>query len=94
MNPIRKELMNFSDKELETEIEWRKKQKKMRPVPQPLENIDWYEVILDAQDYLKYCASDEWHEDTDYASSMLEIVLQTVFGDNIWDWISDVVKEK
>ena len=80
------DLNSFSDKELKMELERRAELK----MPKPLEGIDWRPVIDAAKDYLEFCASEDWHDDTDDAMFMFENVMQTIYGKNIWDWINEV----
>lgn len=45
-------------------------------------------------DYLAHIESDEYHEDNDWAHYIYEAALKAVLGDDIFDRIRDIHKQK
>jgi len=62
----------------------------MDDTPQPLENIDFKNVIRDAKNYIEELAKEDGynHESCDCEHFMYETVMKTVYGNNIFKWIN------
>lgn len=59
-----------------------------KPTPEFLFVEDFRDIVEAAQEYIDYIDSDEYNDDRveDYEESILEAVLLTVYGKNIFDW--------
>lgn len=58
--------------------------------PKQLEShkIDWTGLLKEAQQYIDYIDSDDYHEDNDYGVYLGENVLKTIFGKDVYIWIN------
>ncbi len=45
-------------------------------------------------DYLEYIKSDDYHDDNDWAHYIYEEALKAILGDNIFDRIKEIHKQK
>lgn len=62
----------------------------IKQAPKKLAKIDFTALEKICQDYIDYCASDEYHEDNDYEHYIYETALETVFGEDIWKFINNL----
>lgn len=76
-------LENISDKELEDEINRRKK---ANDIPPPvIENPDFSRVSKSVIDYITALANDEY-DDEDFKQWIYEAALEAMYGGQIWSW--------
>jgi len=47
-------------------------------------------IANEAREMLDYYESDEYHEDNDLGHYLVETVLQTIYGKDVYDWINKV----
>jgi hypothetical protein len=75
--------------EILLKVEKEKEEEKNRlkiAIPKPLEKIDWNNLIKYCEDYLQNLAKREQCKDIDHYTC--EKVLETIYGDNVWDFIN------
>jgi hypothetical protein len=75
--------------EILLKVEKEKEEEKNRlkiAIPKPLEKIDWSNLIKYCEDYLQSLAKREHCKDIDHYT--YEKVLETIYGDNVWDFIN------
>lgn len=80
------DLTTASDKELAAELERRKLAKELAETPKMLKNIDWTEVINNAESEVDDILAGTYHEDNDDAQYMYEAVMQAVYGKKYFEW--------
>lgn len=79
-------LQSLTDEQLEQEIARRKKQKS---IPKLIENPDFSNVILMAQDINKSIVDGIYHEDSDSKHYLYEAVMTALYGEKYWKWINE-----
>lgn len=82
-------LANATDADLRAELERRERERKRGAIPQPMDTIDWSPVLSVCEQYRDFVASDEYHEDNDFANYIYEAAIAAVFGDGFWNWKRD-----
>ena len=83
-------LEDYNTEELLAEI---KKREKGEEVGFPKEiTHDFTKLIENVKDYMKYVASDEYHEDNDWNHYIFEVAIESIYGKGVWEWISSNVK--
>jgi hypothetical protein len=81
-------LRNATDEELAAELARRQVGEPLLPTKR--EPIDWSPVLATVEAYLKWCASDEYHEDNDWETHIYEAAVTAVYGDSFWAWTRKV----
>jgi hypothetical protein len=81
--------MNLEDltiEELEKELEKRKKI--FDDKPKPLEKPDLTGLRICLEEYVRFIASNDYHEDNDYKHYIYEEAVETFYGRGFWDWLN------
>ena len=78
-------LSEFSDDELEAEVERRKRGVK----PKMLQISDISKLIGVCQRYIDDVDSNDYNEDNDWSNYIYEEAIETFFGKDVWNWIND-----
>lgn len=79
-------ITDFSMEELEEELERRKEAQNSRP--QVKDNPKWAKVIVMAEDIVNRVAAGEYSEDNDDAHYMWEQVMETLYGEDFFEWFN------
>jgi hypothetical protein len=80
------ELAKFSTEELQAEIE------KRNGRPKPKENINWLKVLEHCQSYIFYIEEYGYSPDTEVHYRLFKLVMEEIYGNNVWHWISDHIE--
>ena len=62
--------------------------KKPKPVAMP--NLEKLRKIT--QEYIDFIGSKDYHEDNDYDHYIFEEAINTMFGEEAWEWINNKMK--
>jgi len=82
-------LQTMSVEDVQDLLEKKKIAEEQANTPQPLENPNFDKIIEACQNHIAYFSSGDYHEDNDEAQGIYEVVMQAVYGDNIFvDWIN------
>ena len=81
------ELENISTKQLEIELEQRRKREKEGTKPKQVENPNWMPLREICQEYINCLDSEEYCDD-DFSHYIYETALRALFGKNVFDWVN------
>ena len=81
-----KSMDDYTIEELEEAIERKKVITKREEKPEPLEIIDFTDLIKLSNDHLNNIEKEGYAYD-DTAHFFYETILETIFGIKVWDWI-------
>jgi len=80
-------LKEYSEKELQQELNDRKQRK--QDTPTPVEEPDYSDVFASAVEYITEL-SETGSEPKDYPQYVFETVMEAVYGKNVWDYINEI----
>lgn len=83
-----KSLETFTDEELEEELRLRNLEGSV-PQPIPREEIDITKLYDYCVEQINYLAKHRY-DTKDYRYYTYEIAMETIYGENIWDWINGI----
>lgn len=81
-------LSDYSDEDLQQELNDRKQRK--QDVPQPLETPNYSDVYAFAVEYITEL-SEDGREPTDFQHGMYETIMEAVYGKDVWDYINETL---
>lgn len=91
----KRDIEEFDDEELETELKRRQEKKRIAAKPKPLKNIDWTPLINMCQEQIdnlhenEMCDEDDrQYIDSDIDHYVYECAMTCVFGANVFKWIN------
>ncbi len=82
-------IVHYSDDEIEQEVARRKRLRET--MPKPKDTIDYGLVLAFAKETIKDIDIGEFDNDTH--STMFEIVMESIYGPDVWAWIQEKRKE-
>lgn len=85
---LKNSLEEFTDTELEEELNRRKKQ---NAAPTPLDSPDWEPVKSACEEIVKSIINETYHMDDDSSHYVFEEAMKAVYGKDIFKWYNENV---
>jgi hypothetical protein len=63
-------------------------------VPKIKEPIDIDRIVKICKNYVNFVYSDDYHEDNDYDHYIFEDVLMSVYGNDIFDKLNEIMQDR
>jgi len=80
-------LQDFSDTELQAELNSRKEIQRRADKPCMIQNPDYQALRTICQKYIDDLHENKWVDD-DYVQYIHETAMMVLFGNDVWDWIN------
>jgi hypothetical protein len=84
-------LEQYNTEELQSELERREKEKKERSKPVPLSNPKWDKILESCEWYIDKCYL-LGYEPKDGTYWIYSAAVTAIYGDEVWDWLTDKVR--
>lgn len=76
----------MSDEEIEAEIDRRQEQRRIKAIPQQVENPDFAKLRAYVHEGVMELAGKEHRTPKDFDHYVFEHVMQALYGPKIWEW--------
>jgi len=86
-----KYLNEYTNEDLQEELERRGKATAELEKPQQLETFDLTPLMKICSDYIDFVATD-YHDDSDWDHYIYETAIEALYGKDVWDWIREQMK--
>ena len=94
-NPVKPAIRNYTNEQLEAELERRMEEEKAKkmPVVLPISARAWDPIVSVCQEEIKQIAESGYSDsDEDIKEYIYEAAMEAVYGKSIWDWIREQEK--